>query len=45
VCLLPHLGRTRKLADVTGTRRLPCGHLITVTIARTYGRTDPGAAA
>jgi hypothetical protein len=40
-----HLGRAREPADVTGTRRLPCGHWIVVVVARTYGRTDSGAAA
>jgi len=44
-CGSPHLGRARELAGVTGTRRLPCGHWIVVVVARTYGRTDSGAAA
>jgi hypothetical protein len=42
VCHSPHLGRSRELAGVTGTRRLPCGHFVVITIARTYG---PGAGA
>jgi hypothetical protein len=41
----PHLGRGRELADVTSTRRLLCGHCVTIAVARTYGRTDSGAAA
>ena len=45
LCGSPHLGRARELAGVTGTRRLPCGHWIVVVVARTYGRTDSGAAA
>jgi hypothetical protein len=45
VCGSPHLGRARVLAGVTGTRRLPYGHWIVVVVARTYGRTDSGAAA
>ena len=40
-----HVGRSRSLAGVTVTRRLPCGHWVTVVVARTYGRTEPGAAA
>ncbi len=45
VCLRPHLGRSRDLPGVTGTRRLPCGHWVAIVVARTYGRTDAGAAA
>jgi hypothetical protein len=45
VCLLPHLGRARQLADVTGERKLPCKHLVNVVVARTYGSTGSGAAA
>jgi hypothetical protein len=45
VCQAPHLCRARELAAVTGTRKLPCGHWIVVVVARTYGRTDSGAAA
>jgi len=41
-CGAPHLGRARELADVTRTRRLPCGHQVQVVIARTYGQ--PGTA-
>ena len=37
-CGAPHLGRARELADVTGTRRLPCRHRVVVVVARTYGR-------
>jgi hypothetical protein len=37
-CGAPHLGRARELADVTGTRRLPCRHWVVVVVARTYGR-------
>jgi len=44
-CGLPHLGRARELADVTRTRRLPCGHWVTIMIARTYGRPDSRDAA
>ena len=36
ICKAPHLGRARELADVTGPRRLPCKHWVTVTVARTY---------
>jgi hypothetical protein len=42
-CGEPHLGHARDLAFVTGPRRLPCGHPVTVMIARTYG--GPGTAA
>ncbi len=42
-CGSPHLGRARDLPDVTGTRRLPCGHYVVITIARTYGRTEAAA--
>jgi hypothetical protein len=45
VCGAPHLGRARELADVTGARRLPCGHWVTIVVARTYGRSRVGAAA
>jgi hypothetical protein len=45
VCREPHLGRSRELADVTGTRKFPCRHWITVVVARTYGRTGSGVAA
>jgi hypothetical protein len=45
VCRAPHLGAARDLVGVTGIRRLPCGHYVVVTIARTYGRTGSGAAA
>lgn len=45
VCRSPHLGRGRDLADVTGTRRLPCGHWVAIVVARTYGRINTGAAA
>ena len=44
-CSDTHLGRSRDLAGVTVTRRLPCGHWVTIVVARTYGRTDSGAAA
>ncbi len=44
-CRNPHLGRARELADVTGPRRLPCGHRVTIAIARTYGRTGGNEAA
>jgi hypothetical protein len=44
VCRSPHLGRARQLAGMTGTRRPPCRHWIVVVVARTYGRTDSGAA-
>jgi hypothetical protein len=44
-CARPHLGRSRELADVTRTRRLPCGHWVEIVIARTYGRPDSGGAA
>jgi hypothetical protein len=45
VCREPHLGRSRDLAGVTGTRRLPCRHWVVVVVAKTYGRTGSGAAA
>ncbi len=45
VCGRPHLGRSRTLAGVTGTRRLPCRHWVTIVVARVYTRADPGAAA
>lgn len=41
-CGSPHLGRADDLPGVTTTRRLPCGHLVAIAIARTYGK--PGAA-
>jgi hypothetical protein len=44
-CGAPHLGRARELADVTGTRRLPCRHWVVIVVARTYGHTSSGAAA
>lgn len=37
VCLRPHLGRAEELAQVTITRRLPCGHWVEIVVARTYG--------
>jgi hypothetical protein len=37
-CGAPHLGRAPDLADVTGTRRLPCRHWVVIVVARTYGR-------
>ena len=37
-CGAPHLGRAPDLEGVTGPRRLPCGHWVTVTIARSYGK-------
>lgn len=37
VCRSPHLGRAVTLEGVTGPRRLPCRHWVTVVIARTYG--------
>lgn len=45
VCGAPHLGRAKELAGVTGARRLPCRHWVTVVIARTYGQMGSGAAA
>ncbi|HEX6520943.1 MAG TPA: hypothetical protein VF070_13170 [Streptosporangiaceae bacterium] len=39
VCGAPHLGRARELSGVTGTRRLPCKHQVTIVVARTYGST------
>lgn len=42
-CGAPHLGRARELADVTGTRRLPCRHWVVIVVARTYGRTEAAA--
>ena len=45
VCGRPHLGRSRELTDVTGIRRLPCRHWVTIVVARTYGQTGSGAAA
>jgi hypothetical protein len=44
-CGSPHLGRSRDLAGVTGMRRLPCGHWVTIVVARTYGQMRSGAAA
>jgi hypothetical protein len=41
VCRSPHLGRDAQLADVTRTRKLPCGHTVEIAIARTYGRPGP----
>lgn len=41
-CGKPHLGRARSLDQVTRERRLPCGHTVTIMIARTYGRPDGG---
>jgi hypothetical protein len=34
LCGLPHLSRSRDLESVTRTRQLPCGHWVTVVIAR-----------
>jgi hypothetical protein len=45
VCGRPHLGRSRELAGVTSTRKLPCGHWVVIVVARSYGQTSPGAAA
>jgi hypothetical protein len=45
VCGRPHLGRSRELADVTSTRKLPCGHWVVIVVARSYGQTSSGAAA
>ncbi len=42
-CGAPHLGRVRDLAEVTGTRRLPCRHWVAIVVARTYGRTEAAA--
>jgi hypothetical protein len=42
-CGRPHLGRARELANVTRTRRLPCGHWVRVLVARTYGRPEAAA--
>jgi hypothetical protein len=42
-CGAPHLGRAGELADVTGTRRLPCHHWVTIVVARTYGRAEAAA--
>ena len=44
-CGRPHLGRSRELAGVTGTRRLPCRHWVVIVVARSYGQMSPGAAA
>ena len=44
-CGCPHLGRSRELDGVTGIRRLPCRHRVTIAVARTYGRTGEGASA
>ena len=35
-CGRPHLGRSRDLEHVTRERRLPCGHWVTIVVARTY---------
>lgn len=45
VCGRPHLGRSRELAGVTSTRKLPCGHWVVIVVARSYGQTSSGAAA
>jgi hypothetical protein len=45
VCGRPHLGRRRELADVTGVRRLPCRHWVTIVVARTYDRLKSETAA
>jgi hypothetical protein len=45
ICRAPHLGRARELADVTGKRRLPCGHWVDIVVARTYGQIESKAAA
>ena len=37
-CSAYQLGRAPQLEDVTGTRRAGCGHLVSIVIARTYGR-------
>jgi hypothetical protein len=38
-CGAPHLGRSRELTKVTGTRRLPCRHWVEIVVARTYSGT------
>jgi hypothetical protein len=43
ICGAPHLGRARQLEDVTGPRRLPCGHRVTIMVARTYGQRQGAA--
>ena len=44
-CGRPHLGRSRELTGVTGTRRLPCRHWVIIVVARSYGQASPGAVA
>ena len=44
-CRAPHLGRSPELDSVTGPRRLPCGHWVTVVVARTYGQQRADGAA
>jgi hypothetical protein len=40
LCGAPHLGRSPELTGVTGSRQLPCGHWVTVAVARTYQRRE-----
>jgi len=44
-CRQPHHGRSRDLEAVAETRRLSCGHWVTVVIARVYGNAGAETAA
>jgi hypothetical protein len=43
VCRAPHMGRSATLDGVTQVRKLPCGHLVAVVVARVYGGTASAA--
>ena len=45
LCGRPHIGRSRELDGVTRTRRLPCGHWVTVVVARVYSQKSAPALA
>ena len=38
VCLAPHIGKAKELAAVTRVRKMPCGHYVSIVVARTLGR-------
>jgi hypothetical protein len=40
VCGFAHMCRAREIENLTGNRRLPCGHRVALMIARTYRQRD-----
>jgi hypothetical protein len=40
LCGFAHLCRSSELEGITGARQLPCGHRVTLMIARTYRQRD-----